>query len=254
MNGVGSDCGACAFRFDGWTAHDAARTVAHVDEWWSRTLVGLDAAALGLAEAVVRSRDDAAAATARLADADVPGALPLVHAVVHAIHLGGRAVAALGHGAPTHTGAVEQLNTSGGGVPKLPVPEVRIGWRGLEGDRQAARKHHGRPWQAVSLWSADVIDAIRDEGHPLAYGSAGENVTVRGVEWATLRTGTILAIGGVVAEVSLHAIPCRKNAQWFLGGDFWRMGIDREVGVTRWYAWVRRPGTVRPGDEVVVEP
>jgi MOSC domain-containing protein YiiM len=149
---------------------------------------------------------------------------------------------------------VAQINTSAGGVPKLPVDAAEIGERGLLGDRQAARQHHGRPLQALCLWSSDVIDDLRAEGHPIYPGAAGENLTLTGLDWAAIRPGTRLLIGEVLAEVSAYATPCKKNAQWFEGGDFNRMSNDRHPGWSRLYAWVLEPGTVRSGDQVVVEP
>jgi len=48
---------------------------------------------------------------------------------------------------------VHQINTSDGGVPKLPVPTAEVGLRGVVGDRQADTKYHGSPDQALCLYS-----------------------------------------------------------------------------------------------------
>ena len=176
------------------------------------------------------------------------------HDATHHLQDVGRGLHALGAGAPTATGAVVQLNVSHGGVPKTPVEEVRVNVRGVEGDRQAERKHHGRPFQALCLWSADVIDELRTEGHPIGPGLAGENVTVAGIDWSTIRPGVRVRVGGVLAEISGYAVPCKKNAQWFLGGDFNRMQHERHPGTSRAYASVLEDGVVRTGDPAVVEP
>ena len=188
---------------------------------------------------------------------EVDGAWVLRHAIHDASHHLmdiGRGLHRLGAGAPTHAGRVAQLSASGGGVPKLPIDEAIVGHRGVEGDQQAARKHHGRPLQALCLWSADVIAKLQAEGHPIQAGSAGENVTVEGIDWASLRPGARLRIGTVLAELSAWATPCKKNAAWFVNRDFNRMDHERHPGWSRAYAWVREPGTIRTGDEVVVEP
>jgi len=176
----------------------------------------------------------------------------LVHTATHDVRHAGRLVHAAGAGAPAATGRVAQLSVSDGGVPKRAVEDVRIGPRGLDGDRQATRKHHGRPWQALCLWSAEVIERLQAEGHPIGPGLAGENVTIAGLDWSTLRPGTRVRIGEAEAELSLFALPCAKNAQWFVDGDFNRMLHTREPGVSRLYAWVVMDGTVRVGDPVVV--
>lgn len=178
----------------------------------------------------------------------------VIHDSSHHLREAGRALHHLGAGAPSQEGAVVQLNVSDGGVPKKPVEAAEVGDRGLVGDRQASRKHHGRPLQALCLWSLEVIEALQGEGHPIAPGSAGENITVSGIEWATLRPGTQLLVGDVLAELSAWAEPCKKNAQWFADGDFRRMQHARHPGWSRAYAWVREPGTIRTGDPVVIEP
>jgi MOSC domain-containing protein YiiM len=167
----------------------------------------------------------------------------------------GRILAEMGAATPNGRGTVAQINTSDGGVPKRPVPlsETTISWDGLAGDVQGDRKHHGRPFQAVSLWSAEVIDGLAREGHPISAGLAGENLTVTGVDWGSLRPGSLLRAGTALLEISFPATPCHKQAQWFADGDFDRILHDRNPALTRWYAWVREPGVVRPGDEVVVQ-
>jgi len=168
-----------------------------------------------------------------------------VHDVSHHLMDIGRGLHLLGAGAPTQEGAIAQVSASDGGVPKRPV---RVG------DRQADRRHHGRPLQALCLWSLEVIEALQAEGHPIEPGAAGENVTLTGIDWSTLRPGTQLLIGDVLAEVSAWATPCAKNAQWFADRDFHRIDHEQHPGWSRAYAWVREPGTLRPGDAVVVEP
>ena len=178
----------------------------------------------------------------------------VVHDASHHLSDVGRGIHLLGAGAPTQEGLVHQLSASDGGVPKRPITVAEVGDRGLLGDRQAARQHHGRPLQALCLWSLEVIDALQAEGHPIEPGAAGENITLSGIDWSTIRPGTQLLIGDVLAEISAWSTPCSKNAQWFSDGDFNRMDHDRHPGWSRAYAWVREPGTIRTGDAVIVEP
>lgn len=177
-----------------------------------------------------------------------------LHDVTHHLMDVGRGLQRLGAGAPRQQGVVAQVNVSDGGVPKMAVAEAQVTARGLVGDRQRARQHHGRPWQALCLWSLEVVEALAAEGHPIAPGAAGENLTLAGIDWATLRPGTRLQIGAVLAEVSAWTQPCTKNARWFADRDFRRIDHDRHPGWSRAYAWVRTPGVVRTGEPVVVEP
>jgi hypothetical protein len=231
------------------------------------TSAGMDATLVRLGENLDRFRHRAAKVgddddpawrrTVTLWDGAVDAGWILRHAVhdaTHHISDVGRGIHLLGAGAPSQAGTVAQLATSGGGVPKRAVEVVEVGDRGIIGDRQADRRNHGRPLQALCLWSTEVIEALQAEGHPIQPGSAGENVTISGIEWPTLRTGVQLLIGDVLAEVSAYATPCSKNAAWFVDRDFNRMDQDRHPGWSRVYAWVKEPGTIRAGDPVVVEP
>ena len=178
-----------------------------------------------------------------------------VHAAHDASHHGfdvARGLTSLGLGTPTQQGTVLQVNRSGGGVPKAPIEEARIEADGVVGDQQADGKHHGRPFQALSLWSTEVIDRLAADGHSITPGAAGENLSLTGIDWDTIRPGALVRIGDVMAEVSFPATPCAKQTRWFTDGDFRRLDHDRNPGLTRWYAWVRGPGTVRAGDPVTV--
>lgn len=177
-----------------------------------------------------------------------------VHDALHHLHDIGRGFAALGAGVTTHAGIVDQINVSNGGVPKSAVVAASAGYRGLSGDRQAARKHHGRVFQALCLYSSEAIARLRADGHPIFPGAAGENLTLRGLRWTELRPGTRIHAGTAILELSVPAVPCAKNAQWFADRDFDRLHFDRHPGEARWYASVLVDGEIRVGDRVVVEP
>ncbi len=177
-----------------------------------------------------------------------------VHDATHHLRDVGRGLVALGAGASTQRGSVTQVSASNGGVPKRALLHAVIGRRGLEGDQQAERRHHGRLWQALCLWSAEVIDDLRAEGHSVHPGAAGENVTVSGIDWSTIRPGVRLQVGTALVEISSFTEPCSKNAQWFIDGNFRRMHHGLHPGWSRAYAWVLETGEVAPGGDVVVEP
>lgn len=154
----------------------------------------------------------------------------------------------------TERGTVTGLHRSDGGVPKSAIAEVNVGVRGVDGDRQATRVHHGRPWQALCLWSAEAIERLAADGHPIGPGDAGENVTIRGLDWGSLRAGSILDVGTVQCQLWSPAEPCSKIGRWFSDGDVSRIHADRDSSLTRWYASVLTPGAVAVGDTVVLEP
>jgi len=166
-----------------------------------------------------------------------------------------RAAGSIPRGAP---GVVASINVGSGGVPKTPVPSCEVDHSGIVRDTQATRKHHGRPYQALSLWSTEVITNLNSEGHLLHPGAAGENLTLSGLDWSLVRPGTRLRIGTVVCDVSSYAVPCKQLSHLFLERDFGRIhhDRDRETGTAtcRVYATVIQPGSIRTGDPVVLEP
>jgi MOSC domain-containing protein YiiM len=146
-----------------------------------------------------------------------------------------------------------QINLSDGGVPKLPVPRARITIQGVEGDQQRNPAIHGGPNRAVCLFSLEVIEALQAEGHFIAPGSSGENLTLAGIDWPSLKPGDRLAVGEVVLEVASYTAPCVHNAQWFRDGDFSRISHKKYPGWSRVYARVITEGVVRPGDPVNID-
>jgi MOSC domain-containing protein YiiM len=233
-----------------WTAQDLAGTVAAAGVWWGLATAGVEPLTPALVEA--RRRVGRLVAETGRSDASVALRAPAGTALVQALSDAGRAAHAAGHAPPPQHGRVAGIHISNGGVPKVPVESVAVGWRGLDGDRQASRRHHGRIWQAVSVWSAEAIAMLVREGHPIFPGAAGENVTVAGLDWAAVRPGLRLALGDAVVEVTVPALPCAANAGWFADGDVRRIDHRRHPGSSRQYALVVRPGRIAVGDDVTV--
>ncbi len=253
-----------------FTATDSARTLANLGTIWTDMTAGLSAGVVD---------DIAAEAARRLAEAlgTTVGAGTSIEALGRLGERAARSWESLGHDDGQHvladqwaawsaaqrrlrevgalavdgSGTVANLAVSAGGVPKVPVDDVEVTWSGLRGDRQGSRYHHGRPWQALCLWSSEVIAELAAAGHPLAPGRAGENITITGLDWAQVRPGVRLRVGSVLAETSAWALPCKQNRDWFLDGDFSLMHHQRGP-VSRIYATVIEPGHITVGDAVTL--
>lgn len=151
----------------------------------------------------------------------------------------------------TEQGYVYQVNISRGGVPKLPVQEAQVTENGVVGDKQRDRRHHGGPTRAVCLYSLDLIQQLQSEGHPIAPGTTGENVTIAGIDWAQLQIGSRLRIGDTLyVEITSHAIPCANITESFADGKFTRISHKLHPGESRLYARILTPGVVKAGDTV----
>ena len=142
------------------------------------------------------------------------------------------------------------LQRSDGGVPKLPVDSAAVMVNGMSGDRQRNRRFHGGPQRALCLYSQERIDALVAEGHLLAPGVVGENVTIVGLPWEQVRPGRRLALGEVEVEVTSYTAPCENIAAAFLDGRFVRISQKLHPGWSRVYVRVLREGTLHLGDAV----
>jgi MOSC domain-containing protein YiiM len=230
-------CDACGFDGARWSDDDLERTLAHTDD-----LIGYVTA--GAAPSVAERLPN-------LERSPAPDDVAAVHRLMH--HLD-RLARRRAEAEPTEpmAGTVESVHVSAGGVPKLAIPEATIDAGGIVGDGQSNRRHHGRPWQALCVWSADRVDELASEGHPVTPGAAGENLLIRGVDWAQIRGGLTIEIGAVVARTSSPAAPCHKIGDCFTERHWNRIAHEERPGWSRWYASVLRGGTVRPGDAVTI--
>jgi MOSC domain-containing protein YiiM len=145
-----------------------------------------------------------------------------------------------------HTGVVAHLHASKG-LPKKSIDTAQIGWKGVDGDVQSSRVHHGRPWQALCVWSTDAIDALRAQGHAIAPGFAGDNITVSGIPADAFRPGAHFRMGTVRGFFSAYTIPCSKNNEWFQNKDIAAMS-HTQGPYSRIYAMVTHIGQIRVGD------
>jgi len=117
----------------------------------------------------------------------------------------------------------------GGGVPKLPLREARVGAEGIEGDKRRG------PRRAVIIYSLERIEGLREEGHPVAApGSLGENILVEGLEWDSLAVGDRLRIGDALIELTSATAPCHVIADQFQDEDSGRIDHGLNPGWSRW--------------------
>ncbi len=151
-------------------------------------------------------------------------------------------------------GRIHSINVSHGGVPKRPRSSAWINANGVEGDRQRDLRFHGGPNRAVAIYSLELLQILQDEGHPIAPGTIGENVTVAGIEWSLMVPGARVQLGEVELELTAYASPCRKIAGSFSGEDSTRVSQKVHPGWSRLYAKVLHEGRIATGDSVSIAP
>ena len=149
-------------------------------------------------------------------------------------------------------GTVFSINISRSGVPKRPAASAWIGADGVEGDGHRNRQLHGGPDRAVSLYSIDLIQALRAEGHPVEPGSLAENLTLAGIDWSLMVPGARVEVGPVLLELTSYVHPCRNVSASFINGEFVRISQKVHPGWSRLYARVLEEGMVTPGLRALV--
>jgi MOSC domain-containing protein YiiM len=147
---------------------------------------------------------------------------------------------------------IVQISVSRRGVPKLPIAEARVTSRGLTGDDHRPGIHGG-PDRALCLFAAERIEALAAEGHPIAPGSTGENITTRGLDWDQVFPGARLRLGSeVIIEITSYTTPCKTIRHCFAGGAFNRIHHSRHPGWSRTYARVLQQGLIHRGTPITL--
>lgn len=144
----------------------------------------------------------------------------------------------------TEKGQVLAVNISEvRGIKKHDVGEayIRADW-GIEVDA-----HSGDWHRQVSLLSLSSVKKMRALGAVIDYGDFAENLTVDGIDVATLPIGTLLQIGEVQMEVTQIGKECHNKA----------CAIKKQVGtcvmpIEGIFVKTLTSGWVRAGDSVTV--
>jgi MOSC domain-containing protein YiiM len=148
-------------------------------------------------------------------------------------------------------GRIFQINRSPGGVPKLAVRKAQVTELGLVGDEHSHPEIHGGPDRAVCLYSLERIVELQSEGHHIYPGSAGENITISGLDWSLMTPGRQLWLGDEVqVEITKYTSPCNSISASFLGGDYGRISQKTHPGYARVYTRVRQTGSLVVGQSV----
>ncbi len=141
-------------------------------------------------------------------------------------------------------------------IAKMPVTgRIAIGPTGLDGDEQADRRHHGGVEKAIHHYALDHAETWRSDlpSPPDLIGRAGafgENFSSRGITEAETHVGDVWRAGTALLQVSQARQPCWKLNERFGVPDMARR--VQTTGRTGWYYRVLEPGTVEPGDALVL--
>ena len=131
---------------------------------------------------------------------------------------------------------------------------VTITPRGIAGDEQADRVHHGGPDMAIHHYAFDHYAYWRGQlgEHPLLGqpGAFGENISTTGLAESTVFLGDRFRLGTALIEVSQGRQPC-----WKQGHRLGHPEMPAQIVQTRrcgWYYRVLEPGTATAGDPLTL--
>ena len=123
----------------------------------------------------------------------------------------------------------------------------------LAGDDQADRRVHGGPDKAIYAYAVEDYEWWATQlGRPLAPGTFGENLTVRGIDLNRAAIGDRWRVGGAVLEVSQPREPCFKLGLRMGDAEFVQQFEDARRPGT--YLRIVEPGEIAAGDPIGVEP
>lgn len=136
---------------------------------------------------------------------------------------------------------------------KQPVAgRVAVRRLNIDGDSQGSPKNHGGPDMAVYVFGHENYAGWEQEfGRKLPFGAFGENLTVTGLDEATVCIGDVFRIGSARFQVTEPRTPCHKLAMKFEDDDLpRRFAATGHVG---FYFRVLTEGDIGAGDDIVAE-
>jgi MOSC domain-containing protein YiiM len=139
------------------------------------------------------------------------------------------------------------------GLPKMAVNDAFITKLGLKGDHNNFRstKKADDPDMAVLIITQDIIDELNNEGWPIKPGDLGENLTITGLDYKSIKPGQILDVGSAKIEISFICEPCTNlRVLSYVGNEKVNTFIKTMMNRRGWYSKVLRSGKVSKNDKV----
>lgn len=129
------------------------------------------------------------------------------------------------------------------GTVKHPVPEIQLKIdHGIVGDAHAGNWH-----RQVSLLADESVELMRQRFPDIPTGAFAENILTQGIALSKLPIGTKLRVGQVLLQVTQIGKECHADC-----------AIRRQVGDCVMpregiFTKVLEEGSIRPGDEIMIE-
>ena len=141
------------------------------------------------------------------------------------------------------------------GLPKMAVELANLTVSGIDGDynRFRKKKKNNDPDMAIMILCTDILSQLNQEGWPAQPGDLGENLTLTGIDYASIEMGQQYKIGDVTLAISIICDPCSNLYTLpYVGTERGPAFIKTLMNRRGWYARVLTPGTIKSGDSVTI--
>ena len=136
------------------------------------------------------------------------------------------------------------------GIPKSVIKEAMAKNLGLEGDYNIYRTESkgNSPDRAVLLMSDDILDQLRAEGWPVKNGDLGENITLTGIDYTSLKVKDKFSVGGIEIQITEACRPCVNLGVLPYVGERVKEFMGTLRGRRGFYARVLKEGNIKIDD------
>ena len=136
-------------------------------------------------------------------------------------------------------------------IRKQPVTgAVALGVYGLDGDQQADLRNHGGREKSVYIYPSEHYKTWQEHlNKRLAYGTLGENLTVKDLLETELCVGDRLGIADAIVEITQPRIPCYK-LEMSVEHDGFAKTFARSCKLGA-YTKIIKGGTLAAGEDLV---
>ena len=150
----------------------------------------------------------------------------------------------------------QKPNTPGeAGLPKICIDSAHVSFAGFSGDYNNFRykKKNNDPDMALMILSMEIINDLNHEGWPVNPGDLGENITMIGLPYDSIKPKQQYQIGSIMIEISFICDPCStlKVLPYVQNNDL-KNFMNTLIKRRGWYAKVLKPGIIKTRDSIKI--
>ena len=146
---------------------------------------------------------------------------------------------------------VKSKNNDGIGLPKYRIKKSKLNFNGFEDDYNHFRfkKKNTDPKMSLLMISFDLLENFNQNGWPVKPGDLGENLTLKNINYSSIRPNQQYQIGNTKIEITFKCDPCQKlRFLPYVGNSKINEFIKFLIDNRGWYAKVIETGIIHEND------